>query len=104
VWHASAAHHQAFAVGLSPLWLTSEAKLWAVAESALDGVGDPALGEWRERLPYSVHIKRRLTPEEWGARPWGTDYRKTEEGERRLAEIIARLPESHWSAVMAEIR
>lgn len=71
---------------------------------ALAGVGDAALGEWNARERCSLHLKRCLTDEEWGDRPWGMDYRKTPEGERRLHLIGATLP-AEWAArIMAEVR
>lgn len=66
--------------------------MWALAERVLDGVGDGALGEWRERVCVAVHLKRRLRPEEWGDRPWGMDYRGTPAGDVMLAECRTWLP------------
>jgi len=59
-----------------PVWHASgrganEAASWAIAERALEGVGDATLGEWREAgSPGSgvVHIRRRLSSREVGNR------------------------------------
>lgn len=72
--------------------MTDEQQLWLFAIAALNGVGDPTLGEWRERGKIAVHLRRRLTPMEWGGRPWGMDYRDTPEGVRRLALVMRWLP------------
>jgi len=91
VWHASIAGHGP--MGVEPVWLAGEAALWSEAEHALRGVGDPMLVEWRELTPdrKAVHLKRRLTVDEWGGKPWGQDLRGTPEGWARLA-AVPRLP------------
>jgi hypothetical protein len=70
-------------------------KLWWTAIDLLSGVGDAKFGEWRETGDLAVHLRRRVTAEEWGERPWGMDYRGTEEGERRLAGVRAWLPKDY---------
>lgn len=91
VWHASVAGHGP--MGVEPVWLAGEPALWQVAEHALRGVGDPALGEWRELTPdkKAVHLKRRVSDAEWGGRLWGMDLRGSPEGWTRL-RAIKRLP------------
>jgi hypothetical protein len=55
VWHASAS-------------AINETTAWAMAERALLGVGDPLLGEWRERGQRGVmHVRRRLSDAEKNA-------------------------------------
>lgn len=81
VWHASAR-------GLD------EAVSWAMAERALKGVGDPALGEWREH-GSAMHIRRRLTDAE-RASVGGMevrDIRGTWEEQKRLRAVYAAVPE-----------
>lgn len=66
-----------------------------MAELALDGVGDPSLGEWREPgSPGSgvVHIRRRLSSREQGNSGLRMrDVRGTDEEARRLAVVTAEL-------------
>lgn len=84
VWHASASS------------AVNEATAWAMAERALNGVGDPLLGEWRERGNRGiVHVRRRLTDGEralaggLGVR----DVRGTEEERERLAALLREAPQ-----------
>ena len=85
VWHASAR-------------AADEPLAWALAERALDGVGDPRLGQWRERGRQGVmHIRRRLTlPERARAGGQGLlcvrDIRGTEEEERRRRLLLRDAP------------
>jgi hypothetical protein len=81
-----------------PVWHASsrgadEACSWAMAERALEGVGDAALGEWREAgSPGSgvVHIRRRLSHREATNRGLVVrDIRGTAEEEFRLG-VVAR--------------
>jgi hypothetical protein len=67
---------------------------WTLAERALRGVGDPALGEWRESGERAIHLRRRLTHMEWpGA--WGMDLRETPDGLARLADVAQWLPSGY---------
>jgi hypothetical protein len=79
VWHASAR-------------AINEPTAWAMAECALNGVGDAALGEWRERgHGGTVHLRRRLTDEErdgLGVR----DIRGTDEERRRFRALLREAP------------
>jgi hypothetical protein len=77
--------------------------MWNEAERALDGVGDASLGEWRETGDVAVHLRRRLTPIEWGDKPWGMDYRATFEGKKRLDRIVRYLPEHLHAQIMSEL-
>lgn len=84
MWHASASH----ALGPEAAWLA--------AERALAGVGDPELGEWREHGRRGiVHLRRRLTDaeRELAGGLGVTDVRGTPEERRRLAELVAQVPE-----------
>jgi hypothetical protein len=94
VWHASIAVHNRFDGRPLPTVLIAAAQVaeaWAAAARALAGVGDAALGEWRETGHEAFHLRRRLAPTEWTG-PWGMDYRGTPEGERRVEACRAWLP------------
>ena len=86
VWHASV-HAQ----GTNPVLVES---LLDRAERALNGVGAAMLGQWIETSSdgRTLHLKRRLSPEEWGDKPWGFDLRHTEEGQARI--LAAGCPQS----------
>ncbi len=82
MWHASAS-------------AINEATAWALAERALDGVGEPALGEWRERGRRGVvHLRRRLSDaERAGAGDLGVrDVRGTAEEAARLDRLAREVP------------
>lgn len=76
----------------------------ALAERAVRGVGDPALGEWREVGPTGiVHIRRRLTAQE-RADAGGLevrDIRGTEEEQRRLKRLFREAPHARRFAPSA---
>jgi hypothetical protein len=80
VWHASGRG-------------STERASWAIAQRALEGVGDASLGEWRELgAPGSgvVHIRRRLSSREQGNSGLRMrDVRDTPEADRRL-EVVTR--------------
>lgn len=81
VWHASAS-------------AGTEATAWAMAERALRGVGDPALGEWRQAGRLAVHLRRRLSAPE-RAELGGLevrDVRGTYEERRRLDAVLRKVP------------
>jgi hypothetical protein len=67
-----------------------------MAERALEGVGDPALGEWRERGHNGVvHIRRRLTDAERRASRGAQevrDIRGTPEESQRFARLLSEAP------------
>ena len=77
--------------------------MWRAAEFALRGVGDAALGEWREVGDLAVHLRRRVTAQEWGARRWGADYRATFEGRKRLDRVLRYLPEHLHTQILSEL-
>lgn len=82
VWHASASAINA-------------ATAWGMAERALQGVGDAALGEWRERGHRGVvHIRRRLTAaEREAAGGLGVrDIRGSAEERMRLGALLRDAP------------
>lgn len=82
VWHVSAA---------SPaLPVRSCLRLEADCERQLAGVGDPALGEWREWTGRAFHLRRRLTRSEQREVGPVVDIRRTPEAHRR-AERLGRL-------------
>jgi hypothetical protein len=64
-----------------------------VAEQALAGVGDVSLGEWWERGPTAVHLRRRLSDAEVKEGDFiVTDLRGTSEAEARLTACARWLP------------
>ena len=104
VWHASVAWQTPNGMRpISMLFDSERVAMWALAAHELAGVGDPALGEWREPLERSLHLKRRLTPAEWGERPWGIDLRRTWEGRKRLDAVCAHLPPTMRAFVRSEV-
>lgn len=62
-----------------------------MAERGLDGVGDAALGEWRE-YHKAFHIRRRLSAEECGDVLKMIDMRDTPEGLQRMHKLVRRHP------------
>lgn len=69
---------------------------WAMAERALQGVGDVALGEWRERGRSGVvHLRRRLTDAERAAAGGlgVRDIRGSDEERDRLAALLRDVPQ-----------
>lgn len=84
VWHASIARHGRSGRPIRIATVDPGEYLTRVAR-ALQSVGSAALGEWTELGDVAVHLRRRLTPDEWGPRPWGMDLRRTEQGRARLA-------------------
>jgi hypothetical protein len=68
--------------------------LWALAEGVLRGVGDAALGEWREVGDNAVHLRRRLTAAEIraGAIAAVCDVRGTLEYVQRIERMWPYLP------------
>jgi len=79
VWHASAAPLR----GLT--W--PPAVLQAAARMALNGVGDPRLGEWEEWTGFAFHVRRRLTAREQRSVGPVVDIRGTSEEADRLAKV-----------------
>lgn len=63
--------------------------LFTLAETALDGIGDRTLGEWREVGEVAVHLRRRLTPLEIAGSDIGAvvDVRGQPEAARRIAAL-----------------
>lgn len=94
MWHASSVQH-----GPGPDYPVLRIRgpadqnlLSSIVRRTLTGSGDALLGEWLEVSEVAVHLKRRLTPAEWGDRPWGMDLRKTPEARERLAPVLHLLP------------
>ena len=67
--------------------------LFEIAYRALDGVGDPALGEWREVGSIAVHLRRRMTEAEAEHIGPVVDIRGTWEHTKRLNRVRRFLPE-----------
>lgn len=74
---------------------------WSMAERALTGVGDTALGEWRERGEKAVHIRRRLSDDERQLLGGLTvrDVRGTDEERQRISAVLRDAP--HLRGVIA---
>lgn len=89
VWHASAMIHNRPDV--------------KVAMAALDGVGDSALGEWRES-GHAYHIKRRLSVAEvLESGLVMTDFRNTEIGIARVRRHLLQFPQfKEWAVHIGE--
>ena len=77
VWHASVA-----ARGF-PIWASLEQQ----AERELAGVGDAALGEWRERGERAFYIRRRLSAAEQKRVGPVVDIRRTPEAGQRAGRL-----------------
>jgi hypothetical protein len=87
VWHASVSPHYPGA---------RASQLFDIAQLALHGVGDAALGEWRESGDIAVHLRRRLTAAEMryaGIREV-CDIRGTEEFSLRIRNVRPYLPDA----------
>jgi hypothetical protein len=84
VWHASAAARDGHPADKDQLRLR--------ALEALDGVGDPALGQWEDWSGYAYHVKRRLTPAEQQRIGDPVDVRGTPEADRRHNAVRKFLP------------
>lgn len=85
VWHAS-------------VMAANRTQAEAMAENALEGVGDATLGEWRE-YHKAFHIRRRLSHDEqkkFGLRM--IDLRNTDEGNLRLFKLGQQFP---WLCALA---
>lgn len=95
VWHASAAPTR---------WPLSEGLLRALAQLALEGVGDALLGEWHEWSGRAYHLRRRLTEAEAELIGAVVDVRGTPEGAKRLARIERFMPPGNEHLIDAERR
>jgi hypothetical protein len=75
--------------------------VFEIAMNELRGVGDAAVGEWREIGEIAVHLRRRLTPREMdrGRIAGVSDIRGTAEHQRRIEALQPYLPTSMriWS-------
>jgi hypothetical protein len=61
--------------------------------AALEGLGDSELGQWEE-APQGFHLRRRLSYKEMVSRGLNVrDLRGTEEGKRRIDNIIRTVPD-----------
>ena len=73
--------------------------LRAKALRVLEGVGDPALGQWEEIGQKAFHLRRRLTHEEAKRVGGVLDIRGTGEAMRRFDAVKPYLPLG-WTEVM----
>lgn len=64
------------------------------ALAVLEGYGDQELGQWIDAKVgrNAVHVRRRLTDDEWGGKAWGMDVRGTPEAAERLKPVMHLLP------------
>jgi hypothetical protein len=83
VWHASIAAHSSV--------VTSEV-LRRTAYAELDGVGDPAAGEWEDPRDGVFHLRRRLTVDEQATVGPAVDIRGTWEATKRHRRVARWLP------------
>lgn len=89
MWHASVSGQG---------WHAAPDDAFRVAEAALAGVGDAALGEWREGgalVAGAVHVKRRLTDAERQLHPHVrdvVDIRGTWDSTKRRRAVAPYLP------------
>src|SRR5439155_7946394 len=86
VWHASAAPNRGERL--------SATDLERIARAHLQGVGDPAAGEWVEQGDIAVHIRRRLTATEALVTGPVVDVRGTPEQDQRAERAQRFLPAS----------
>jgi hypothetical protein len=86
VWHASVSSRLALP--------SREDALFAEAIRQLAGVGDAALGEWREVGNLAMHVRRRLTKKEmqYAAIDEVRDVRGTSEAKTRVDRMRPFLP------------
>jgi hypothetical protein len=89
----------------SPRGFQPRAVLEAEAERQLAGVGDPALGEWREQDRVVFHLRRRLSArEQASARLDVADVRGTVEAVNRALAVGPRLVYAPPDAIAEELR
>ena len=87
VWHTS----------VSGFGLSNET-LRAKALSILQGVGDPALGQWEERGEKAYHIRRRMTAAEAKQVGGVLDIRGSDEAQSRFEKMRRYLPPG-WTEI-----
>lgn len=88
MWHASVA-----TTGMIPF----VSAMGTLARRALDGVGDPSLGEWSEWTGRAYHLRRRLSAAEAEQVGEVVDIRGTHEADLRLMPVAHLLPPG-WNA------
>lgn len=93
MWHSSAAP-----IGVTPV----RSHLRDCALAGLEGVGDPALGQWEDWTGRAYHVRRRLTAEECAGLEV-VDVRGTDEAVRRFAAVRRFLPASRLPMAMQEV-
>lgn len=76
----------------------SWATLRRMAREALDGVGDPALGEWEETGDRAFHLRRRLMSVEADSIGPVVDVRHTPEAQHRFHAMQRFLP-AGWTEI-----
>jgi hypothetical protein len=85
--------------------IVPHAALWSIAEQQLRGVGDAALGEWRETGYIAVHLRRRLTAREMSASAIDgvRDIRGTPEHAIRVGRMRLYLPKAFQDLPIEEL-
>lgn len=83
MWHAS--------VAPTRYHLTAQVTE-CLALGALEGVGDVALGQWVERTPRAVHVRRRLSEAEALVTGPAIDLRQSVEARERFEAAKDSLP------------
>ncbi len=65
----------------------------------MKGIGDASLGEWVERTPKAVHIRRRMSEQEQMVIGEARDIRGSEEAAERLQVLFTTAPHLEKFAV-----
>lgn len=81
----------------------SEQKLARIAEKCLVGVGDAALGEWKDWTGTAYHIRRRLSAREQKIVGDVKDIRNTQEAIERLRKISQSIPQRAKDLAVQEL-
>ena len=85
--------------------LVNTAQLFEIAADALCGVGDAAIGEWREVGDHAVHLRRRLSDRE--RRAAGNldvvDVRGTDDHVQRVLRLRPFLPTALQGLAVSEM-
>src|SRR5262245_5213519 len=94
VWHVSVA---------SSSILANATALEIECRRQLNGVGDPAVGEWGEWTGRAFHLRRRLSPREQLRVGPVLDIRRTPEAWARAAQLGSLLAYAPAEAILEEL-